>query len=409
MKILVLTTIYKDIEDPKDAATTPVVQNFAKEWVKLGNEVLLIHNMNVFPKVFYMVPQLVWDKLSARRGFRTILNIQQTMDISYVNDGVKVYRSTIKKPIPLGAYSKKALEHSVEKIKSILEENSFTPDVIISHMENPQIYQMVKLKEVYPKAITSLVFHGIDYLNQPKYKAWKDEYLPEIDKIGFRSKQAYRQACRLIGFNREHYFLCPSGISNEFVETVPDFDRKFKNGKLRILYVGQFIPRKHVETLIRAVKRILDTKSIEVSVSLIGSGIDEQNLRQLVQSMRLERVITFKGRQPHTAVLEEMKNSDVFVMVSENEVFGLVYTEAMSQGCVVIASTEGGMEGIVNDGMNGYMSQAGDVDALVGKLLTIVEQDREENIRLARMSYETAQKYTECAVAEEYLNHVMYD
>ena len=125
--------------------------------------------------------------------------------------------------------------------------------------------------------------------------------------------------------------------------------------------------------------------------------------------MRLERVITFKGRQPHTAVLEEMKNSDVFVMVSENEVFGLVYTEAMSQGCVVIASTEGGMEGIVNDGMNGYMSQAGDVDALVGKLLTIVEQDREENIRLARMSYETAQKYTESAVAEEYLNHVMYD
>ena len=90
MKILVLTTIYKDIDDPTDAATTPVVHNFAKEWVAAGHEVILVHNFNIFPKILYYVTQLIWDKLSAKKGLRTILSLNQTFDVSYERDGVKV-------------------------------------------------------------------------------------------------------------------------------------------------------------------------------------------------------------------------------------------------------------------------------------------------------------------------------
>lgn len=407
MKILVLTTIYKDIDDPEDAATTPVVQNFAKEWVKEGHEVLLIHNFNVFPTVFYMVPQFIWDKLSSKKGFRTILNQKQAQDVSYVRDGVKVYRSTIKKPMPLGAYTRKALDKSVEKIKNILQENKFVPDVIISHMENPQIFQIVRLKKLYPNAVTSTVFHKIDYLHQDKYATWRNEYLPQIDKVGFRSKEVYRDACNLIGFRRDKYFMCPSGISEEFVATTPDFKSKFVGRKIRILYVGQFIPRKHVETIIQAGKDLCENNKADVSIELVGGGIEEENLRNLSQELKMTDVVTFAGRQPHNIVLEKMRQADIFVMVSEKEVFGLVYTEAMSQGCVVIASTEGGMEGIINDGINGYLSQAGDVRSLVDKIEMIVSQGREKNLEIAKASYNTALRYTEKAVAEQYLKNVL--
>lgn len=409
MKILILTTIYKDIDDPKDAATTPVVQNFAKEWVKAGNEVLLIHNFNVFAKAFYFVPQAVWDKLSSKKGFRTVLSIKQTKDISYERDGVKVYRSTIKKLIPLGAYTESELCRSVGKIERILDDNAFVPDVIVCHMENPQIYQAAKLKEMFPKTITSLVFHEVDYLQQEKYKRWKEVYLPTFDKIGFRSLEAYREACDRIGFNRDEYFLCPSGISNEFVETIPNFEKKFSNEKVRILYVGQFIPRKHVDTIIFAVNKVRQISQYDLSIDLVGGGVEEGNLRKLVKELNMEDCILFSGRLPHEAVLKKMQQSDIFVMVSSREVFGLVYTEAMSQGCIVVASTQGGMEGIIQDGINGYMSPAGDSDELAKKLLYIIQSTREENIMIAKASYATAQRYTERAVAEQYLNNILQE
>ena len=407
MKILVLTTIYKDIDDPTDAATTPVVHNFAKEWVAAGHEVILVHNFNIFPKILYYVPQLIWDKLSAKKGFRTILSLNQTFDVSYERDGVKVYRSTIKKPMPLCSYTEGELKRSIEKIHKILQDNNFTPDLIVAHMENPQLFQLAQLKSIYPKAKTSLVFHQIDYLHKPKYDKWKVEYLPLIDKVGFRSKEAYREASRLIGFNRDDYFMCPSGISDKFIESEPPYDSKFTDYKLRILYVGTFTPRKHVETIICAVNQILKITKVDITVNLIGGGLLEEDMKKLVRELGMTNVVNFRGRMAHDKVLEMMRESDVFIMVSEREVFGLVYTEAMSQGCVVIASERGGMEGIVQDGVNGYMSTAGDVNSLVDKLQTIIHQGRDRNIAVSKESYKTAMKYTEKAVAEQYLKSIM--
>ena len=114
MNILILTTIYKDILDKPSAATTPVVHNFAKEWVKRGHEVLVIHNFNTFPMVAYLVPQKVWRKVSSRRGFTTELQWRQRRDYEYERDGVIIRRSTLRKYIPQGAYSDRVLKRFSE-------------------------------------------------------------------------------------------------------------------------------------------------------------------------------------------------------------------------------------------------------------------------------------------------------
>lgn len=407
VRILVLTTIFKDIDDPNDAATTPVVQNFAKEWVKQGHEVVLIHNFNIFPMFFYCIPQKILDILSAQRGFRTILTWSQRRDLYYERDGVKVYRSTVKKSMPLGSYTKFELERSVVKIKKFLNNEHFQPELIIAHMENPQIYQLEMLKKLYPNSITSLVFHQIDYLHKKKYAKWRDEYLPNIDRVGFRSQEVYREACNLIGFDREDYYLCPSGISDEFVKSIPEFASKFQNNQILALFVGQFIPRKHVETIVQAVSDVNGYNGVHLCLELIGGGIEESRIHEMATQANILSNIIFNGRQSHSVVMKKMQESDLFIMVSEKEVFGLVYTEAMSQGCIVIASTEGGMEGIIQDGVNGYLSQAGDADALARKIRLIISQGREKNIEMAKESYNTALKYTERAVAEKYLANIL--
>ena len=63
-----------------------------------------------------------------------------------------------------------------------------------------------------------------------------------------------------------------------------------------------------------------------------------------------------------------MQMSECFIMVSKNETFGLVYLEAMLQGCIVVASKNEGIDGIIIHGENGFLCNAGDVNELTKNL-----------------------------------------
>ena len=54
-------------------------------------------------------------------------------------------------------------------------------------------------------------------------------------------------------------------------------------------------------------------------------------------------------------VIRQMDNHDVFVMISRNETFGLVYLEAMARGCITIASRNEGFDGVIEHGVNGFL------------------------------------------------------
>ncbi len=78
--------------------------------------------------------------------------------------------------------------------------------------------------------------------------------------------------------------------------------------------------------------------------------------------------------------------SDVFVLPSENEPWGLVVNEAMCAGIPVIVSGEAGcVADLVNDGVNGYHTKSGDVSSLVAALEMVVG-DEQQRVRMGRAS-----------------------
>jgi glycosyltransferase involved in cell wall biosynthesis len=270
--------------------------------------------------------------------------------------------------------------------------------VIVAHAENPQVYQLYELKKKFPNTITCLVFHGVDYLGRPQFKDWREKYLPKIDKFGFRSESILKKAKELLAFDRE-YFMCPSGIANEFV--LKDLPKK--SGMVRkFIYVGQLIERKHLKTLVEALSRYPE-RNYELTVIGVGPQKDEDE--QLAKKLGVKT--TFLGKLPHQQVIKEMGKADCFVMVSENEVFGLVYLEAMAQGCITIASEKEGMDGIISHGKNGYLISAGNVDALMNQLDEIEMMDTDDINLMRRAGLELANRYSESAVAEHYLSSVV--
>jgi glycosyltransferase involved in cell wall biosynthesis len=91
-------------------------------------------------------------------------------------------------------------------------------------------------------------------------------------------------------------------------------------------------------------------------------------------------------------------------MISEGEAFGLVYLEAMSRGCITIASKNEGMDGIIKDGINGFLCESGNQFDLENKLRFISCLSTKEIKVIKINAIHTAQEYTNEKAALKYLN-----
>lgn len=126
-----------------------------------------------------------------------------------------------------------------------------------------------------------------------------------------------------------------------FPEPIRPHDRNWYDGNrpLRLLYVGGLSQRKGLSYLCQAVRAFGN----RVSVTIIGLGSAASLVREELPNA------VFLGSLPHSDVLEQMREHDVLLFPSLFEGFGLVVTEAMSQGMVVISTDRTGLPDISND------------------------------------------------------------
>jgi glycosyltransferase involved in cell wall biosynthesis len=127
----------------------------------------------------------------------------------------------------------------------------------------------------------------------------------------------------------------------------------YQNGIIRLLWIGRFVSWKKPEYAIETY-RFLAKKGYSVELTMVGNGTEEDNLKQLAGG---DPHIRFTGGLPEDKVRREMQNSDIYLFTStQGEGWGLVLSEAMSEGMVPIASASAGATTeLVEDGKNGYI------------------------------------------------------
>ena len=104
--------------------------------------------------------------------------------------------------------------------------------------------------------------------------------------------------------------------------------------------------------------------------------------------------------------MKKLKESNIFVMISNDEVFGLVYLEAMAASCITIASENGGIDGIIINNNNGYLCKQGSVESLKKRLELIFQMSNKNLKKISASAYNTAQKYSDSRIAKYYLNEI---
>lgn len=393
MKILLLTSNYPADDIPK--VLTSVIHSFTKEWVKLGHDVIVIHNQTSFPKIVYPVLKFLKKILENITGYFFVLHKLQ--ERHYVLDGVQVYRCNMLKMLPRLPFLESSYQKQIVTIRNILNHENFVPDVIIGHWISPQLRLVSDLSKFYSNAKTALVIHEELPIIQRDYKNRGLEYLKNIEVIGFRSQQIKYVFEQKYDIGHKNSFICYSGI--------PDFFISKKEHAINLplqtyTFIGTLILRKHPEALLKAVTGFQN----KISINYIGNGPLEQKLIDLSRELNLSDSTHFLGRIPRSQVNSVLADTDCFIMISSKETFGLVYLEAMANGCITIASKNEGADGIIVDGKNGFLCEAGNDSQLREILSYINNADKETISKISQAARQTAQDMTDKKVAINYLN-----
>ena len=143
------------------------------------------------------------------------------------------------------------------------------------------------------------------------------------------------------------------------------------NNEKVITHVSNFRKVKRVGDAIKVFDKI--NKSIPSKLLLIGDGPERQNLEQLCRELNLCDKIRFLGKQD--AIEELLAISDLFLMPSASESFGLSALEAMACEVPVISSNTGGLPEVNLHGKTGFLSNIGDIEDMAKNALNILSDE----------------------------------
>jgi N-acetyl-alpha-D-glucosaminyl L-malate synthase BshA len=144
-----------------------------------------------------------------------------------------------------------------------------------------------------------------------------------------------------------------------------------------LVHVSNFRPVKRPVDCVEILSRVLQ-KGIKTRLVMVGDGSERTNAEHRARCLGIFEQCTFVGKQPR--IVDYLSASDVLLLPSEQESFGLAALEAMACEVPVIASLVGGLPEVVTDGETGYLSPVGDVDKMAAdaaRLLTDPKLRRE--------------------------------
>lgn len=171
------------------------------------------------------------------------------------------------------------------------------------------------------------------------------------------------------------------------------------NGERILVHVSNFRKLKRVQDVIKVFGKVHEV--IPCKLLLIGDGPERQNMEELCRELKLCSEIRFLGKQD--AIEELLAVSDVFLIPSESESFGLAALEAMACEVPVISSNAGGLPEVNIHGVTGFLSNIGDIDDMVKNTLTILK-DEEVLAKFKRNAQEQAANFDLSTILPQYVN-----
>jgi glycosyltransferase involved in cell wall biosynthesis len=275
----------------------------------------------------------------------------------------------------------------------------------LNHPSLLRANRVMRLQGVHTP-IVSIVHHlRISEVHPPLskllYRSVECAYLETCEGFVFNSQATRRTVEALVGAAQPHVIAYPAG---DHLALAPAAQRSSADS-LRLLAVGNLMPRKGLHTTLDALARVSGDWRLDVVGRADVEPAYAAQCRAQAQRLGLGERVRWLGRLADDALAQAYAASDVLVVPSQYEGFGIVYLEAMAAGLTVIASTAGAAGEIVTDGVDGYLVPGDDAPALAVAISRLFDQARLAGFkRAARARYERHPTWADsCAAIREFL------
>ncbi len=157
-------------------------------------------------------------------------------------------------------------------------------------------------------------------------------------------------------------------------------------GEKILVHLSNFRPVKRVLDAVRVAAKV--KPAVPVKLLMIGDGPDRGPAEYLARDLGLEDDVLFLGKQ--SRIPELLAVSDVLLLPSEMEAFGLAALEAIACGVPPVATRTGGVPELITDGVDGCLAPVGDTDAMAAYVVSLLT-DRDRYIRFSQAARRTAE------------------
>ncbi len=315
----------------------------------------------------------------AHRGHEIhFITYRQPVRLALLNSNVHYHEVNVPE-YPLFHYQPYELALS-SKLVDIIK--LYKIELLHVHYAIPHAYagymakQMLKDEGIIIPMVTTL--HGTDITlvgNHPNYKTAVSFSINKSDVVTSVSQSLKEDTYKL--FN----------IKNE-IHVIPNFIELGKQRNEPLISCQRSVMAKPDERIVthisnfRKVKKIPDVvkifykiqQSIPAKLMMVGDGPEKEKAERLCQELGIQDKVIFFGNSNEIDSI--LSYSDLFLLPSETESFGLAALEAMAWSVPVISSNSGGLPEVNFDGISGFLSNVGNVDEMAENAITILSNNQ---------------------------------
>ncbi|QOD61310.1 N-acetyl-alpha-D-glucosaminyl L-malate synthase BshA [Polaribacter haliotis] len=317
-------------------------------------------------------------KALANKGHEVhFITYNQPVRLDFLSHKLHFHQVVIEE-YPLFEYQPYELALSSKMVEVV---RKYELEVLHVHYAIPHAYaafmakQMLKEKGLDVRVVTTL--HGTDITlvgSHPTYKTAVEFSINNSDVVTAVSNNLKETTNKLFNITKNiqvvYNFIDTEKYDNAHQEECKRSALAKPNERI-LTHISNFRPVKRVEDVIRIFAEV--KKEIPAKLLMIGEGPEKIKAKKLAKELKIADDVFFLGNS--TEVAKILCYTDVFLLPSQTESFGLAALEAMAAGTAVISTNTGGLPEVNIQGKTGYLSDLGDVEDMAKNAISILKDD----------------------------------
>jgi N-acetyl-alpha-D-glucosaminyl L-malate synthase BshA len=314
----------------------------------------------------------------ARRGHEIhFITYSQPVRLALLNPNVHYHEVNVPE-YPLFHYQPYELALSSKLVDMV---KLFKIDLLHVHYAIPHAYagymakQMLKAEGIKIPMVTTL--HGTDITlvgNHPFYKPAVSFSINKSDVVTSVSQNLKDETYKLFNIKREIHVI-PNFIELDKIKidsTIACHRSVMANANEKIItHISNFRKVKRIPDIIEIFYKI--QQQIPSKLMMVGDGPEKEVAENLCQKLGISDKVIFFGNS--NEIDKILSYTDLFLLPSETESFGLAALEAMAWGVPVISSNSGGLPEVNFEGVSGYLSDVGNTEEMAQNAIKILKDD----------------------------------